>query len=316
MSATRRDRDPDGPLQAGTLDEAVYWTVLYSDIFDFPLTRDEAFKYLMTLGAPRSEVDAAVDHALRPGGSLETDGEFLFLRGRGGTAARRRKRALTAATLWRQARFYARVIWALPFIRMVAVTGALAMDNVESGDDVDFLIVTEPGRLWMARGMIVLLCRLARLAGHNLCPNFLITSRVLHIDQQDLYAAHELAQMIPMRGSSVARRLWAENQWYRDFLPNAQWNALDGRDDALAAPLAALKSVAELLLRSRVCDAIEDWERERKIRKLSRQVPPEVRETLFTVDVCKGHQQGHGSRIMREFASRIDPVRSSVSLTG
>ncbi len=321
-SSVEVERDPNGPvdsdlevrqlappLRPRTLEEAVHWTVLYADIFDFPLTRDELFTFLVTFGGSRSEVDTAIDRALDNGHGLETDGHFLYLQGRAETVACRLRRGRTARSAWRVARFYARLIWALPYVRMVAVTGALAMDNVEPDDDIDFLVVTEPGRLWMTRGMIVLLCKLARVRGHNLCPNYLISSRALRLDRRDLYAAHELAQMVPIHGKSVAQRLWTENQWCRSFLPNVRFDALDGADDALSRPMAVLKVLAELALRLPPGDMIERWERERKIAKLSRQVPPDVSETLFTTEVCKGHHQGHGGRIMHLFVSRVVQTR-------
>jgi hypothetical protein len=303
--------DLDVRLQARTLEEAVYWTVAYADIFDFPLTRDELFTYLLTLGGSRGEVEEVVDSSLGDSVGLESDGRFVYLQGRADTVGRRLARGQTSRGMWRRARRYARLIWTLPYVRMVAVTGALAMDNVDPDDDIDFLVVTEPGRLWTARGMIVLLCRLAHVRGHSVCPNYLISSRALALDGRDLYAAHELAQMVPLHGKSVARQLWRQNDWCSSFLPNVSLDARDGADDALSPRVAVFKGLVELLLRSRLGDRIERWERERKIEKLSRQVPSHVRETMFTADVCKGHHRGHGSRIMSVFAARISPERQS-----
>lgn len=305
MPALPRDSEPALRLPADTLDEALLWTVLYADIFDFPLTRDELFTFLMGYRGSRAEVDAAVDRSLVDGHDLETDGEFIFLPGRAETVTYRLRRGRAASALWRHARLYAHLIWTLPYVRMVAVTGALAMDNVEPDDDIDFLVVTEPGRLWMARGMIVLLCKLARLRGHTVCPNYLISSEALRLDKRDLYAAHELAQMVPLHGQSVAQRIWTENEWCLSFLPNSRFDASNGANDALARPLASLKSLVEGVLRLPPGEAIERWERKRKIAKLSHQVSPEVGETLFTADVCKGHDRGHGSRIMSVFTSRV-----------
>jgi hypothetical protein len=292
-------------LPADTLDDALRWTVLYADIFDFPLTRDELFTFLVAHRGSRAEVNAAIDRSLENGQGFDTDGHFVYLRGRAETVSCRVRRGHVARSSWRHARLYAHLIWALPYVRMVAVTGALAMDNVEPKDDIDFLVVTEPGRLWMTRGLIVLLCKLARFCGHTICPNYLISSHALGLSERNLYAAHELAQMVPLHGRGLAQRLWTENQWCLTFLPNAGSHTAEGADDALARPVAALKALAEVVLRSPPGDVIERWERERKIAKLSRQVPPDARETLFTADICKGHDQGHGSRIMSVFTSRM-----------
>ena len=297
--------EPAGLLRPGSVEEAVHWALLYADIFDFPLTRDEIFTFLLAPGGSRAEVEAAIDATLRDGRELETDGTFFYLRGRAETVAVRRTRNLAAEATWQRARSYARLIWALPFVRMMAVTGALAADNVQPDNDIDFLIVTEPGRLWMTRGMVILLCKLARWRGDTLCPNYLISSAALQLHRRDLYAAHELAQMVPLHGGGMAERLWSENAWYRSFLPNASSGGSAGVDDTLPRPLAALKALAEWALRLPPGDVIERWERERKVARLSRQASLDGSETVFTADVCKGHYQGHGSRIMRLFASRV-----------
>jgi len=52
-----------------------------------------------------------------------------------------------AAGIWPKAVGYGQAIARLPFVQMVAVTGALAMDNADAGDDLDYFIVTESDRL-------------------------------------------------------------------------------------------------------------------------------------------------------------------------
>jgi len=283
-------------------------TVLYADIFDYPLTREELFTFLDAPVRSRDVLNAAVDHALSNGSGLETDGRFLYRRGRSETVAIRRRRSVVAASAWRRARFYARLIWAIPFVRMVAITGALAVDNVEQGDDIDLLVVTETGRLWMTRGMIVLLCKLARLRGDALCPNYLITMHALKLEQRSLYAAHELAQMVPLHGRRVADRLRAENQWCLRFLPNLRQRERQGTGDRLPLAIAALKRLSETALRLPPGDFVERWERDRKMVKLSGLGAPSA-ETAFSADVCKGHLHGHGERVMRLLAARLGAPR-------
>src|SRR5207244_2712587 len=82
---------------------------------------------------------------------VEHRGGYYYLASRAALVAIRRERAAVSKRLWRRARRYARLVAGVPFVRLVAVTGALAMDNVGQRVDVDLLVATEPGRVWIAR---------------------------------------------------------------------------------------------------------------------------------------------------------------------
>ncbi len=295
----------EGVLHAASLREAIRWTVTYGSIFDYPLTRDEVYRYLMAPGGSRAEVDAAIDDALMRGNELESNGRFLYPSGQCNLVSTRLRRAGCARAARAHARRYARLIWMLPYVRMVAITGSLAMDNVEDGDDIDLMIVTEPGRLWMTRGMILVVVKLAQVRGHTLCPNYILSSRALTLQQRDTYAAHELAQMDPIHGRYTALRLWSENAWCREFLPNAQWRGDDGTVDELPWILTTVKALAERVLRLPPGSWIEGWEQKRKIAKLSRGAPEGGRETHYTADVCKGHVDGHGGKVTNLWRARV-----------
>lgn len=290
--------------------EAVYLALLYADVFDFPLTPAEVFTFLPCCSS-QPAVAKAIESCL-DAGTVETDGIFLFLAGRSETAASRRHRATIAGAVWPKARRYGRLIWALPYVRMVAVTGSLAVDNAEESADIDYLVVTAPGRLWLTRGLIVLLSKLARRRGDRVCPNYLVTTDALELEPRDIYTAHELAQMVPLHGTAVARQLWSANRWCLQFLPNAQFRD-ECADNTLPPGVASFKRVLEVLLRLPPGEAIERWERKRKIARLSREAGPESREARFSADICKGHIDGHGGRVLRLFASRIAGIRDASS---
>ena len=286
------------------LHRAIVETVAYADIFDYPLTVAEVHRYLVGVRASEAEVRSALlDSELVPR-YLSRSGEWISLPGRESVVEIRIRRTAIAATFWPRALRYGRIIASLPFVRMVAITGELAVDNADRHSDIDYFIVTEPGRLWLCRAWTVALVRLARLAGDTICPNYILSERALELDSRSLYTAHELTQMVPISGNATYERLRALNSWSEEFLPNA--SGAPRRADC--RPLSSrLRAGAEAALRNPVCDVLERWEMTRKIRKLGGDKAANG-ETAFSADWCKGHFDGHGQRTLSEFSERLRRV--------
>lgn len=216
------------PLQRGIL-----LTLLYSDLFDYPLSRVELRRYLVYPGS-EGEVDGALRSLLGPV-VMENDG-YLALKGRGPLVALRRERSKLAAGRWSQARRFARWLARVPFLRMVAVCGSQAVENPGRDSDVDFFLVTEAGRLWIVQVCTMLLRRLARLFAMDVCPNYLLTRDGLAMEERNLYTAREAAQAVPLWGEGVYDEFVAANGWIRSFLPNVDFKETRGRLEEVRRP--------------------------------------------------------------------------------
>lgn len=282
------------------LSRAVVETVAYSDIFDYPLTAAEIHRYLIGRAVSRETVLTALGSGELVPGYLTERGGYYCLHGREEIVGVRRERERAARVLWPRALAFGRVIASFPFVRMVAVTGELAMDNVGPGSDIDYFVVTEHRRLWLCRGLILGLVRLAAHAGVAICPNYLVSECALELPDRDLYAAHEVAQMVPIAGFDTYARLRRRNSWIFTYLPNAAGAPRELRAAPSARPVRA---VAESALRTPAGSVVERWERERKVRKLSRSAPPGG-EASFATDWCKGHYHNHGRLILDAFQAR------------
>jgi hypothetical protein len=217
----------------------------------------------------------------------------------------RDERRQTSAQLWPVARRWAVILGWLPFVRMVAVTGALAVDNAPKGDDIDYLIVTAPGRVWLARGLAVLVVRLARLAGTGLCPNYVLAETALAQKRQDLFVAHDLAQMVPLIGHGVYARMRADNAWAADFLPQAVHPLRQEPDLAPGGAAGRFKALVEKMLGGRLGDALEAWERTRKLARFALAAGRPTSAAELDADHVKGHFEDHGQPILRRFEERI-----------
>jgi hypothetical protein len=293
---SRTDRTEPG---RAALDRAIVETVAYADVFDYPLTADEIHRYLIDVPASRGTVRGLLS-AKAPTGITRT-GRYFTLAGREATVETRKRRTGEAINYWRSAVHYGRRMSQLPFVRMVAVTGALAMDNNADGD-IDYLIITEPGRLWLCRAFIVAQVRIAALRNVELCPNYFLSERALELQERNLFTAHEVTQMVPLAGMATYQQLRELNRWTEQFLPNA---AGAPRRMAAAEPgPQRTRRVLEGTLRSRVCSPLERWEMNRKMHKLRSRGNGHV-EAAFGPDWCKGHFGDHGQATLARYAERL-----------
>lgn len=277
--------------------DAVCATVAFADMFDFPLGVDEVYRDLVVVPALFEETRAAVAAEVADG-RLCVDGGYVTLRGRAGLRDERERRAARARLLWPRARAFGAAISRLPFVRMVAVSGSLAAENPDEAADLDYLVVAEPGRLWLVRALSVALVRLARRARVHLCPNYLLTTRALALDHRDLFTAHELLQAVPVFGADVYGRMLRLNTWAGLWLPHRYCLALT--EPRPGTRRDGVQAVGELLLGGNVGDRIEAWEGARKRRRLGGQDA----DARFTADVCEGHFGRSRGRALATFEAR------------
>jgi hypothetical protein len=280
--------------------QSVFHTLAYADVFDYPLTASEVYRYLTY----RKRTVEEVTRALSDNSLFSQIGDYFTLRGREYIVETRKRRAYVAARLWTRSARYGRVIASLPFVKMVAVTGSLAMNNTDEGNDVDYMIVTAPSHLWTCRALILLIARIAKLEGLHLCPNYLVTTNALELEEQSLYVAHELAQMIPLSGTEIYDEIRRRNDWIEDYLPHAAGAPEPPKAATLAKRSSAIQRALEVLLNLPFGQWFEGWEMNRKMERLTREQAHSV-ESYFSADVCKGHIDRHGENAVIALAMRL-----------
>ena len=288
--------------------QAILHTLVYADLFDYPLRTEELHRYLIGHRAPLSAVRTYLDQAGRQPTSLARVASFWCLTGRERLADLRREREVYARSLHQEVERYAPLIAAVPFVRCVALTGSLAVQNVTGpDDDIDLLIVTAPGRVWLARGLAILIVHLAQRSGVELCPNYVLAEHRLQLGEPSLYIAHELAQLLPLYGFESYRRLMQSNAWVADYLPNALAHTSAVRH--VSATARAGQRLMEAGLAGRLGDALEGWERERKIPKLRRvAIERGGSGTTYTAELCKGHVDDHSAAIQVRYMAQLSAL--------
>lgn len=301
----RAEPYPAGDLGIHCVEDAILHTVIYADLFDFPLTAREIHRYLIGYAAPASLVEERLEHDSRLRDRLGRVPPFWFLIGRDNLVPVREERERSSRILWESALRYGQVLASLPYVRMLALTGSLAMNNAQSAmDDIDYLLATRRQRVWLSRALAISVVRWARHRGVHLCPNYVMAENDLNIGEPSLFAAHELAQMVPLCGHGPYRQVFERNPWVFGYLPNfAPYEATISRVGWVARHG---QRAAELLLRGSLGNAIERRERDHKIPRLRQEAAMRgSKGAVFTADLCKGHMDDHAALVYRLYQTRL-----------
>lgn len=210
-----------------SLSDYYYATVAYADIFIYPLTVDDVyFWFIKTI--PKQNI-----HQRQVRGITRV-GNMIFLKGRRSIITRQKNRQHYSRNKLRIARSVAGLFKFIPTIKLVGITGGLAMRNAGKTDDIDIFIITAAKTIWITRLLTVILLDIfgkRRKPGQvhvadKICLNMFMSENELRLPktEQDLFAAHEVLQMEPLwsRGD-IYRKFLIQNNWVKYFLPVA-WN--------------------------------------------------------------------------------------------
>ena len=289
---------------SSSLERAILETLAYSDVFDYPLTLDELHRYL-TYPATKEEVQSCLNTFQL----ISSSSDFYFLSKRDSLVAIRRGRESTSAPAFRRAISYGRILGTFSFVRMVAMTGSLAVLNLSKDADMDYMLVTQTGRLWLARAFAVTFGRFIRLFGDRICVNLLVTESTLEWKPQDLYSAREMCQMIPITGMDVYQQLREANHWIELHLPNAK--SMPVNTPKTQPKRSLLQRLLEIPLRGKLGDAIESWAMKFQIKKITNTYGT-GRETNFSVNLCQGNFDDHHYWTDQSFHERLAVLEENV----
>lgn len=207
------------------INRAILATLTYHSIFQYPLTKHEIKKFLISRTCTNLEIDKSLKVLLGSKKINQKNGFYYF--GSNKYTGTRKFREIYAKYKKMRAHIYAGVLRTIPWVKMVAITGALAMNNSTKDDDIDLLIVTSKGRLWTTRFFAnLLLLPLKRSPKSKkqkdkACLNIFLDESDLKVSDQNIYTAHEIAQMKVIYDSdNTYFKLLKANKWIKRFLPN------------------------------------------------------------------------------------------------
>lgn len=215
---------------------AIVKTVAFFDIFDFPLTGAEIWRfcdYRCELADVINFLDSSADF-------LEKSDGYYFLPGRSDLCGLRKAKILLAEKKYKKVSRIVRLFSFIPWIKMVAISNIIGQDNVKEDSDIDLFIITEKGRIWITRFATVVTVKLLGLRPRpnnvkdKICLSFFVSTENLDLKKlmmfDDVYFYHWLANLMPVYGQSDHyRSLIGENGWLLEKMPN--WSIVEVSDD-------------------------------------------------------------------------------------
>jgi len=261
-------------------------TIIYYDILNYPLTSFEVWKYLTVPRGGATFDDKCTLMAIveELGGEeikkhIEEFRGFYFIKGRKELVDRRIQNDKNSIAKYEIAERVARWLRFVPFVRMIAVTGTLAMRNPEKDSDIDFFVVLEKGRIFTGRLLVTAMVHLlgkrryGKKIKNRVCLNYFITTGSLGIKRQDLFSANEYSFMCPLFGLDVYQKFGEANvEWINKFKPNYGFPELEPAryyvDHGKASRL--IQKTKEVLINFLGGDRIEAWQRRKQVERIKR----------------------------------------------
>jgi predicted nucleotidyltransferase len=220
------------------LEKSILATIAYFDVFNYPLTVAEIWKWLYSKeesrdGSPTiGEVWKILENNQSLKSLVNSRRGFYFLKNREGLVEIREARYVLAVKKIKRARRVVKFLKFIPGIKMIALCNSLAWTNAREESDIDFFIVTGKNKIWTARFWAAGFLQIFGLrpskknTRDKICLSFFADYDSLNLESlatgsPDIYLIYWVAQLQPLfdRGG-MYNKFWQANAWINKFLPN------------------------------------------------------------------------------------------------
>jgi len=279
--------------------------LIYFDIFFHPLSLREIVTFC---NYPNLKFDSVkrVIGFLEEKGLVNCQSGFYFLGNDASKIPARVEANKLATKRLKAAVRYARLVSNFPYVRAVFISGSLSKHVMKPDSDIDFFIVTEPGRLWSCRSFLTMFKKVfLGNSFRNFCINYFIDTESLEIPDKNIFTATEIVTLIPMYNYQLYREFMASNLWVRGEFPNCR-----ERPENYHVKPIFVRKIMEYLLNNRLGEWFEkksfsiitgywekkfsDWDRASYAHSF-RSLP----------NVSKHHPNAFQEKVLRQYEERV-----------
>jgi predicted nucleotidyltransferase len=285
---------------------ALVRTLIYFDIFKHPLREEEIERFAHGSINDRSQLRDDL-RALCQEGSITNKADFYGIGELADSIEARKADNLRAEERMAKAERMSRLIGRFPFVRAVMLSGSISKGRIAEDGDIDYFVITEPGRLWFARTLLIAFKKIFLLNSHrDFCVNYFVDSDHLTIEDRNQFTAMEVMTLVPTWNGPLCARFFQANVWARELLPNMAPPCAD----AVTGNIRRTKRMLEAVLRGNFGDEIDEWCMLRTLKHWRAKFP-EIERAQFDVAlrtrkyVSKHHPRNFQQRVLEAFSQGI-----------
>ncbi len=277
--------------------------VLYFDIFDYPLTAAELYENsAVFIAEPKFTVE--LETLLSLGVLFKAQEFILSIKNNRECVTKRINGNNGAHEIMPAAYRYSKKIASFPFVEGVCLSGGLSKKYYDENGDIDFFIITNPGRLWICRTLLIIKFKL--LPKHKKkywCTNYFISSDNLDIPDNNIFTGTELAYLIPTVNYPLYNTILQKNKWYRNRFPN---KPILPNENCIDTPSTAMKAITEFILSGILGKMLDDFLLRITLQHWRKKYPEMSNENFelqfrSRKNVCKRHTKGFQNMVLHKW---------------
>ena len=303
-------------VEVGELHKAILQTLLYFDVFKYPITEQEIFENCAVL-TNAQEIKQSLSELHTLGYVKKIKDFYMPLWADVDSVERREKANIRAQEMMQTAFNYSKKAAKLPFVKGLCISGSLSKNYFDDQSDIDFFVVTKANRLWICRSLFIIYYKmLPKSKRKYYCLNYFISEADLRIEDKNIFVATELAHLIPTVNYDMYLDILEKNQWYKPAFsnkpPKPNTNCID-------TPTSMVKIITEALFPGTFGDRLDDFFMQRTAKRWKR-IFAKMDSKDFEIQFrarkhsAKRHEKGHQSKVLVILDQKMKDLEDTLHL--
>lgn len=282
----------------------------YFDIFNHPLTLVELKRFL----SAKSELvvlEQDILGLMNQGLVIKYD-KFYALAETESKVKIRLTKEKNAAKIYDIAIKNGRLISRFPFNECVCISGSLSKGLLEDEGDIDYFIISTPGRIWISKFFLKLYkVFFLNNSKEYFCINYIIATDNLEIKEKNLFTSTEIETLKLVYNKPLFDKFVEANQWYKEYIPGSTQDNFDTFEIKETLSKFWWAKVLEKMLSGKLGDAFDahfqKMAKKRNQKKYQAEYSKQDFELNFRTDKneAKIHPPNHQNKVMNLYQKRV-----------